>query len=165
MEGFMKGDSSHSVVAIADRRCRGRIDAVAGAGGQHRRGGIGVADRRRQGAVGTCARSGKRSGRQRHRDERDRPRIAWKNKARLFVSVHCNSSGLGEDPRTNNGNSVYWYQPQSEALAAAIHAGYRKNVPILPDRGLYFADFAVCRMTQMPAILTEQAYGTMTRSR
>jgi N-acetylmuramoyl-L-alanine amidase len=88
----------------------------------------------------------------------DRPRIAWKNKARLFVSVHCNSSGLGEDPRTNNGNSVYWYQPQSEALAAAIHAGYRKNVPILPDRGLYFADFAVCRMTQMPAILTEQAY-------
>ena len=88
----------------------------------------------------------------------DRPRIAWKNKARLFVSVHCNSSGLGENPLVNNGNSVYWYQPQSEALATAIHASYRKNVPALPDRGLFYADLAVCRLTQMPAILAEQAY-------
>jgi N-acetylmuramoyl-L-alanine amidase len=28
----------------------------------------------------------------------------------------------------------------------------------LPDRGLFYSDFAVCRMSQMPAILTEQAY-------
>ena len=88
----------------------------------------------------------------------DRSRIAWKNKARLFVSLHCNASGLDENPLVNNGNSVYWYQPQSQALAEAIHAGYRKTVPALPDRGLYYADFSVCRMTQMPAVLTEQAY-------
>ena len=88
----------------------------------------------------------------------DRPRIAWKNKARLFVSVHCNASGLGENPLWNNGNSVYFYQPQSKTLAEAVHAGYRKHAPNLPDHGLYYADFAVCRMTQMPAILTEQAY-------
>jgi len=53
---------------------------------------------------------------------------------------------------------VYFYQPQSQALAEAVHAGYRKHVAMLPDHGLYYADFAVCRMTQMPAILTEQAF-------
>ncbi len=88
----------------------------------------------------------------------ERPRIAWKNKARLFVSVHCNASGLSENPLLSNGSSVYWYQPQSQGLAQAIHTGYRKHVKELPDRGLFYADFAVCRMTQMPSVLTEQAY-------
>ena len=72
--------------------------------------------------------------------------------------MHCNASGLGENPLWNNGSSVYFYQPQSQPLAEAIHAGYRKHAAILPDRGLYYADLAVCRMTQMPAVLTEQAY-------
>jgi N-acetylmuramoyl-L-alanine amidase len=88
----------------------------------------------------------------------ERPRIAWRNKARIFVSVHCNSSGWSENPNWNNGSSVYWYQPQSQALAEAVHAGYRKHVAMLPDRGLFYSDFAVCRMTEMPAVLTEQAY-------
>ena len=86
-----------------------------------------------------------------------RPVIAWSRQARLFVSVHCNASGFGENPLVSNGYSVYAYHPQSMALAQAIHARYTKNYH-LSDRGLYFADFAVCRMTQMPAVLTEQAY-------
>jgi len=88
----------------------------------------------------------------------ERPRIAWKSGARLFISVHCNSAGLSENPVWNNGSSVYWYQPQSQALGEAIHAGYRKHVSNLPDRGLFYADFAVARMTQMPSVLTENAY-------
>jgi N-acetylmuramoyl-L-alanine amidase len=87
----------------------------------------------------------------------ERPRIAWANRARLFVSIHGNASGEGEDPTVVNGYSVYWYQPQSEALANSVHAQYGPHLK-LPDRGLFFSDFAVCRMTQMPAILTENAY-------
>ncbi|HVO32733.1 MAG TPA: N-acetylmuramoyl-L-alanine amidase, partial [Elusimicrobiota bacterium] len=87
----------------------------------------------------------------------DRARIAWNHKARLFISVHCNASGEAENPIWNNGFSTYWYQPQSQELANAIHASYLRSVA-LPDHGLYFADLAVCRMTQMPAVLTEQAF-------
>jgi N-acetylmuramoyl-L-alanine amidase len=87
----------------------------------------------------------------------ERPKIAWSERARLFISIHANASGEGDDPLINNGYSVYSYQPQSIALAQAVHAQYGLHLHI-PDRGLYFSDFAVCRMTQMPAILTENAY-------
>ncbi len=87
----------------------------------------------------------------------DRARIAWNRKARIFVSVHCNASGEGENPIWNNGFSTYWYQPQSQELATLIHEQYQHTLG-LPDHGLNFADLAVCRMTQMPAVLTEQAF-------
>lgn len=86
----------------------------------------------------------------------ERGRIAWQHKARLFVSIHCNASGEGSNPVTTNGYSTYWNQPQSEALARAVHGYY--SATKLPDFGLYYADLAVCRITQMPAILTEQAF-------
>lgn len=87
----------------------------------------------------------------------ERPRLAWNRNARLFVSVHCNAAGVNQNPVWNNGFSAYWYHPQSQALAEKVHAEYGKRLSI-PDHGLYFADFAVCRMTQMPSILVEQAF-------
>jgi N-acetylmuramoyl-L-alanine amidase len=87
----------------------------------------------------------------------ERPKIAFAQNARLFISVHCNAAGVSENPVMQNGYSVYWYHPQSQALARSVHARYGKTLNI-PDRGLFYADFAVARMTQMPSILTEQAY-------
>ena len=47
---------------------------------------------------------------------------------------------------------TYWYHPQSQELARVVHAQYGRRTG-LPDRGLFYSDFAVNRMTQMPAIL------------
>ena len=89
----------------------------------------------------------------------ERGRIAWKAGARLFISIHGNASGIEENPLWNNGYSVYFYHPQSAGLARAVHAQYtRQLADTIPDHGLYYDDLSVCRTTQMPAILTEQAF-------
>ena len=88
----------------------------------------------------------------------DRGRMAWKAGARLFISIHGNASGVEENPLWNNGYSVYFYHPQSSALAHAVHAQYGQQLENVPDHGLYYDDLSVCRTTQMPAILTEQAF-------
>lgn len=88
----------------------------------------------------------------------ERGRLAWRAGARLFISVHSNAAGVWENPIWSNGFSVYFYQPQSKELAAAVHSEYRRQLTGLPDIGLFYADLAVCRITEMPSILTEQAY-------
>lgn len=88
----------------------------------------------------------------------ERGRIAWRGGARVFISVHGNASGVEENPLWNNGFSVYFYHPQSAALARAVHRHYRQSLINVPDHGLYYDDLSVCRSFQMPAILTEQAF-------
>ena len=88
----------------------------------------------------------------------DRPKLAKDLGGDLFISVHNNAIGDGEDPFSQpRGFSVYYYQRQSRALAAALHGAYLKYIP-LPDEGLRYGDYLVVRPTWMPAALIENAY-------
>ncbi len=93
----------------------------------------------------------------------DRPRIAKDLGGDLFISLHNNAIGDGEDPFSQpRGFTVYYYQRQSRALAAALHAAYLKDIP-LPDEGLRYGDYLVVRPTWMPAALIENAYMILPR--
>ena len=87
----------------------------------------------------------------------DRPRIAVALGADVLVSVHNNALPDGVDPFSHHGFSVYYYQPQSLALARAIHESYRRHTK-LPDYGLYYDNLALARPTEEPAVLTESAF-------
>jgi N-acetylmuramoyl-L-alanine amidase len=87
----------------------------------------------------------------------ERSALAWKERANLFISLHCDACGDGQDPREVQGFSVHYYQPQSHALASALHDIYRDRSGIR-DEGLWRSNLAVCRATQMPALLFEQAF-------
>ncbi|HAH31920.1 MAG TPA: hypothetical protein DCL44_06360 [Elusimicrobia bacterium] len=88
----------------------------------------------------------------------DRPKIAKEYKADIFISIHNNAIGDGEDPFSQpRGFSVYYNQRHSRALGNAIHNSYAGNIP-LPDEGLRYGDYLVVRMTYMPAVLLENVY-------
>lgn len=87
----------------------------------------------------------------------ERTKRAAKAKADLFISVHANALPDGSNPWERSGFSIFYFRPQSLELARKVHESYKKMVD-LPDDGLYLGNFAVCRITQMPSILTESAY-------
>ncbi len=92
-----------------------------------------------------------------------RPGIAWKNRADILVSVHNNSLGPTGNPFVKRGYGVYYFTPVSLPLAWEIHQAYQRTfgpgqVFTLNDDGLYHANLAVIRGTQMPSVLTESAY-------
>ncbi|MCG3205937.1 MAG: hypothetical protein KCHDKBKB_02661 [Elusimicrobia bacterium] len=87
----------------------------------------------------------------------DRVNLAWKEKAHLYISIHADACGEGQDPRELEGYSVHYYHPQSRALAESIHTVYGEKTG-LRDQGLWRSNLAVCRMPQMPSLLLEQAF-------
>ena len=88
----------------------------------------------------------------------DRPKLAKDLGGDLFISIHNNAIGDGEDPFGKpRGFSVYHYHRHSLQLADAIHRAFVKDID-LPDEGERFGDYYVARMTWMPAALIENAY-------
>lgn len=82
---------------------------------------------------------------------------AWQQKAQLYVSLHCDATEDGVDPRDFEGFSVHYYQPQSRGLADEVHSVYGARTPF-HDQGLWRSNLAVCRITQMPSILFEMGF-------
>jgi N-acetylmuramoyl-L-alanine amidase len=89
----------------------------------------------------------------------DRPKLAVERRADVFVSVHNNFLGGETNPFKGgpHGYSIFYYHPHSLALARAVYEAYPKRVP-LAGEDLRFGDLLVCRLSAMPAILTESAY-------
>lgn len=91
-------------------------------------------------------------------DLRQRAEIANRAGTEIFISLHCNSSENAQA----TGYEIY-HHPNSErgkALAAAIHASFVQGLPARPDRGIKTENFAVLRLTSMPACLIEAEFMT-----
>ncbi len=69
----------------------------------------------------------------------------------IFVSLHRNAS----ESEGATGYENYYYYPFSKALSDAI---YNRSVNLLNGRGQYYYPFYVTRVTECPAILTENGY-------
>ncbi len=91
-----------------------------------------------------------------------RPEEALAENADMFVSIHNNNATDGQNPYDSpHGYSVFYYHPNSLALARDIYAAYEKMLPI-PGEDVRFGDLLVLRMpTQIPAVLSESAYMTL----
>ncbi len=87
----------------------------------------------------------------------DRPELANQAKVDAFISIHANA----EIRHQASGTETYYYSnhPESRSLADLIH---QQVVMALgrPDRGVRFANFAVLREAEMPAVLLETLYLT-----
>ncbi len=87
----------------------------------------------------------------------ERPKIAVRDKADIFISIHNNALPDGSNPFANNGVSTFYYNPHSAALARAVQRALSRKIK-LNDFGWYYGNLAVDRPTQYPAILVECAF-------
>jgi N-acetylmuramoyl-L-alanine amidase len=87
----------------------------------------------------------------------ERPEMAYRYQADIFISVHNNALPDGVNPFFNNGTSTYYYHPHSKALAESVQSELVSSLG-LGDYGLYHANFAVARPTGYLAILVESAF-------
>ncbi|WP_378209985.1 N-acetylmuramoyl-L-alanine amidase [Anoxybacteroides rupiense] len=85
----------------------------------------------------------------------ERAAIANKTKADFFLSVHINAGGgTGFESYVYNGG----VSSATIAYQNVIHAEIMKAIGNVTDRGKKRANYAVLRLTNMPAILTENLF-------
>jgi len=84
----------------------------------------------------------------------DRPELANRLGADLFVSIHCNAM---PKPNTGRGTETYYYHARSRCLGLVMHAALVQALG-RRDNGLRRANFCVIRETEMPSVLVELMY-------
>lgn len=90
----------------------------------------------------------------------DRVKIAKANNANIFVSIHLNSIGdIPMNIHKNKGTSVYYFNPNSKALAEIVEKRVSKSAGTKKD-GTRTAAFYVIIPPEYVGILVEAAYMT-----
>lgn len=84
----------------------------------------------------------------------DRPELANRIDADLFVSIHCNAMPR---PNTGWGTETYYYHAHSKCLGLIMQAELVRTLD-RRDNGLRWANFCVTRESDMPAVLVELMY-------
>lgn len=84
----------------------------------------------------------------------DRPRLANRLGADMFVSIHCNAMPR---PNTGLGTETYYYHSRSKCLAVVLHESLVQALG-RRDNGVRWANFCVTRESEMPAVLVELMY-------
>ncbi len=100
----------------------------------------------------------------------ERPELANRNRADLFVSIHINSpGGGGSNP---SGTEIYYHKSNalSKLLGECIMAQMQTNAKlpnlgVKSDRVLYQSGLAVLRYSKVPAVLVEVGFITNARDR
>ena len=90
----------------------------------------------------------------------DRPKVAHKANADLFVSIHHNAPGYASNPFTIRSQSVYAWNALGERLAKAINGRMAAADPMLANDGVLHANFAVTRNPEIPSCLIEADFIT-----
>ena len=85
----------------------------------------------------------------------DRPRLAVKENADLFISIHHNATGVGGNPKEARHTVTYAWNEAGLALAKSIQKQIAECVAPVKNNGAKTMSLAVCRNPAVPSCLVE----------
>ena len=90
----------------------------------------------------------------------DRPKVAHRERADAFVSIHYNAPAYDRNPMEIRYHAVYAWNPLGEKLAGAINQRMAGAMPDVTNNGVMHANFAVTRNPEIPSCLIETDFLT-----